>query len=38
MNKLDKFLGYMEDDVVVKTLLEKLVHIKIDYTEKFKTL
>ena len=30
MNKLDKFLGYIEDEAFVKTLLEK--------TEKFKTL
>ena len=33
MNKLDKFLGYIEDEVFVKALLEKLVHIKIDYMD-----
>ena len=40
MNKLDKFLGYIEDEAFVKTLLEKLVHIKIDYMDiyKLKTL
>lgn len=30
MTKLDKFLGYIEDEAFVKALLEKLAKIKVD--------